>query len=92
MPSRFPHDDNPIFVDNTLRRRRLVMAGGTAAGAALILAALAMVSGFTSTGPHQPPAWPAPGHGDRYDSPAASNPPTPRPTISSPSRKAAGEW
>lgn len=92
MTSRSPYDEDPIFLDHSLRRRRLVMAGGTAVGTALILAALALVSGFTSTGPHQPPAWPAPGHEGSYHSPAASDPPTTRPTVSSPSRKAAGEW
>jgi hypothetical protein len=50
--------EQPIFVDSNLRRRRLVVAGGTAVGGALILVALALVSGFTSPGPHRPPVLP----------------------------------
>lgn len=49
----------PIFVGGgTLRRRQVLVVGGTAAGAALALAALALVSGFTDPGPHRPPVWP----------------------------------
>lgn len=51
-------DDQPIFVDDTLRKRRLTLVAGTMAGLALALAALTLVSGFTSTGNRQLPAWP----------------------------------
>lgn len=51
--------ERSIFVGgSTVRRRRVLVAGGTAAGAALMLTALALVSGFADTGPHHPPAWP----------------------------------
>ncbi|MBN1173532.1 MAG: hypothetical protein JXA67_15275 [Micromonosporaceae bacterium] len=78
-------EDRPIFVDDTFRRRRLVVAGGTAAGFTLALAALALVSGFTSAGERQPPAWP-----DQI-SPAPNSPSLASPSLASPSLASPGQ-
>src|SRR6266699_729721 len=48
----------PVFVDHTGRRRRLLVMAGTAGGAVLLLAALALLAGFTGVGPRYLPSLP----------------------------------
>jgi hypothetical protein len=49
---------DPVFVDRTGRRRRLFVAAGSAGGLVLLVAALALVAGFTGAGPASVPGWP----------------------------------
>jgi hypothetical protein len=50
---------DPVFVDHTGRRRRLVAAAATAGALVLTLAVLALLAGFTSVGPVPVPGFPA---------------------------------
>jgi hypothetical protein len=50
----------PVFVDRTGRRRRLLAVTGAAGGLVLALAALMLVAGFTGIGEGNLPALPAP--------------------------------
>jgi hypothetical protein len=50
---------DPVFVDRTGRRRRVLAAAGVIGGLALILAALALVAGLTGAGAAAVPGWPA---------------------------------
>jgi hypothetical protein len=52
--------EDPIFLDRTGRRHRLVALLSTAGGLLLVLTTLALVAGFTGTGPGALPGWPAP--------------------------------
>jgi len=49
---------DPVFLDRTGRRRRLFVAAGTIGGLLLLIAAVALVAGFTGTGPGSVPGWP----------------------------------
>jgi hypothetical protein len=52
-------DLDPVFVDHTGRRRRLVAAAATAGALILTLAVLALLAGFTGAGPVPVPGFPA---------------------------------
>jgi hypothetical protein len=52
-------DADPVFVDHTGRRRRLVAAAATAGALILTLAVLALLAGFTGAGPVPVPGFPA---------------------------------
>jgi hypothetical protein len=49
---------DPVFLDRTGRRRRLFVAAGSVGGLVLLIAAVALVAGFTGTGPGSVPGWP----------------------------------
>ena len=68
--------NDPVFVDRTGRRRRMVTLLGTAGGLVLAAAVLALVTGFTGVGPAALPDW---------DQPAAA---TPRPSTGASARPA----
>lgn len=65
-------DADPVFVDHTGRRRRLVAAAATAGALILTLAVLALLAGFTGVGPGPVPGWPAAGTG--HDKPTRATP------------------
>jgi hypothetical protein len=48
----------PVFVDRTGRRRRLIALAGSTGGLLLTVAVLALVAGFTGVGPASVPGWP----------------------------------
>jgi hypothetical protein len=48
----------PVFVDATGRRHRLFVVLGASGGLVLLLVALALLVGFTGTGPGGLPGWP----------------------------------
>lgn len=48
------HHTEPVFVDRSGRRRRLVVWAGTAGGALLALAAVVLLAGFTGAGTDAP--------------------------------------
>jgi hypothetical protein len=48
----------PVFVDRTGRRRRLIALAGSAGGLVLTVALFALVVGFTGAGPVSIPGWP----------------------------------
>jgi hypothetical protein len=52
------HGNDPVFVDRTGRRRRLIALAGSAGGLMLTLILLALVAGFTGVGPASVPGWP----------------------------------
>ncbi|ROP29539.1 hypothetical protein [Couchioplanes caeruleus] len=47
----------PVFVDRTGRRRRVVALAGSAGALVLVLAAVALIAGFTGTVPASLPGW-----------------------------------
>jgi len=49
---------DPVFLDRTGRRRRLFVAAGSIGALVLLIAAVALVAGFTGTGPGSVPGWP----------------------------------
>jgi len=49
---------DPVFLDRTGRRRRLFVAAGSVGGLVLLIAVVALVAGFTGTGPGSVPGWP----------------------------------
>ncbi|RSM54821.1 hypothetical protein DMB66_36835 [Actinoplanes sp. ATCC 53533] len=49
---------DPVFLDRTGRRRRLFVAAGSGGGLVLLIASVALVAGFTGTGPGSVPGWP----------------------------------
>jgi hypothetical protein len=74
---------DPVFVDRTGRRRRVFLIAGLASGAALALATLVLIAGFTGTGPGHLPLLPE-SAGEQLRAPAATVKPTeaPRATLS----------
>lgn len=84
----------PVFVDRTGRRRRVVALAGSAGALVLLLAALALVAGFTGTGPGSLPGWAVPGteqlHGEKAKpAPAPSVRPSSRAASPAPTRERA---
>jgi hypothetical protein len=53
------HDTDPVFLDRTGRRHRLVALLTSGGGLALVLTTLALIAGFTGAGPTAVPGWPA---------------------------------
>ncbi|WP_203920442.1 hypothetical protein [Rugosimonospora africana] len=56
---------DPVFVDGTGRRRRLLVVAGSVGGLVLVLAVLALLAGFTGVGPGSAPGWPGAGQVQR---------------------------
>ncbi|GLH94792.1 hypothetical protein [Phytohabitans aurantiacus] len=80
---------DPVFVDRTGRRRRVFLIAGLASGAALALATLVLIAGFTGTGPGRLPLLPE-SAGEQLRAPVATvKPPEAPRTIPSPSESAA---
>jgi hypothetical protein len=81
----------PVFLDRSGRRQRVVALAGTAGGLLLALAALALIAGFTGAGPSTLPGWPAaaPVHPARTAT-ATAGPPTATPPARRPSSSAPG--
>ncbi|MEV6602157.1 hypothetical protein AB0M36_35705 [Actinoplanes sp. NPDC051346] len=81
----------PVFVDRSGRRRRVVALAGSAGALVLVLAVLALVAGFTGVAPATLPGWAESGterlRGDTTPPPAAPSP-TPsaglRPRVTTP--------
>jgi hypothetical protein len=48
---------DPVFVDRSGRRRRLVAVAGSAGALVLVLAVVALLAGVTGTGPAALPGW-----------------------------------
>jgi len=71
---------DPVFVDRSGRRRRLIVTAGTVGGLVLLLAVVALLAGFTGTGSAAVPGWPG-SHAGRA---------TPRPTAAAPARSPRG--
>lgn len=69
---------DPVFVDRTGRRRRLFAVAGATGGLVLVLAAAALLAGFTGDGPATVPGWPTGGRPARSTTarPAAPGPDT----------------
>ena len=88
---------DPVFVDRSGRRRRLVTLTGTAGGLLLAAAVLALLAGFTGAGPVALPGWddatttsrPAPGAARPSTRPAHVPVPTGRPRAARPAPSAA---
>jgi hypothetical protein len=57
--TRRPTVSEPVFLDRTGRRRRLVAAAGASAILLLTLMVLALLAGFTGVAPKTMPGWPA---------------------------------
>lgn len=71
----------PVFVDRTGRRRRVGALAGSAGALVLLLAALALVAGFTGTGPGSLPGWAGSGTEQLHDEKARPVPaPSGRPS------------
>lgn len=49
---------DPVFVDRSGRRRRLILIAGTAGTLVLLAAIVALLAGFTGAGPAVVPGWP----------------------------------
>ncbi len=49
---------DPVFLDPTGKRRRLFVAAGSAGGLLLLVAVVALIAGFTGSGPGSVPGWP----------------------------------
>jgi len=71
--------DDPVFVDRTGRRRRLIAIAGSTGGLVLTLMLLALVAGFTGVGPASVPGWP--------DAAAAVDGSQPKPSRTAPSAR-----
>lgn len=71
----------PVFVDRSGRRRRLIVAAGAGGTLALLIAAGALLAGFTGTSPGAVPGWPTSGphHGVAKPHPATAASVTTRP-------------
>jgi hypothetical protein len=54
----------PVFVDRTGRRRRVIAFAGSIGGLLVTVAVLALVAGFTGVGPASVPGWPESAAGD----------------------------
>ncbi|WP_433360691.1 hypothetical protein ACQPZX_27165 [Actinoplanes sp. CA-142083] len=50
---------DPVFVDRSGRRRRLLVGAGLAGGVLLVTAVVALLAGFTGPGEAGLPGWPA---------------------------------
>jgi hypothetical protein len=55
---QIPVTVDPVFVDRSGRRRRLIVAAGVAGGLVLILAAGVLLAGLTGAGSAAAPGWP----------------------------------
>ncbi|GAA4605750.1 hypothetical protein BJY16_005514 [Actinoplanes octamycinicus] len=68
---------DPVFVDRSGRRRRLVMAAGATGGLVLLLAVATLLAGLTGAGPSAVPGWPAPAATRAKAQPSPSPSPSP---------------
>ena len=64
----------PVFVDRTGRRRRLIAVAGSVGGLVLTVALVALVVGFTGAGPVSIPGWPDSAAGAVIGEPATRPP------------------
>lgn len=71
----------PVFVDRSGRRRRLIVAAGVGGTLALLIAVGALLAGFTGSAPAAVPGWPTSGarHGAAKPGPATAASATTRP-------------
>lgn len=79
---------DPVFVDRTGRRRRFFLIAGLASGAALVLASILLVAGFTGAGPGRLPLLPE-SAGEQLRVPATAKPTEAPRTNRSPDRPTA---
>jgi len=56
---------DPVFVDRSGRRRRLILIAGAAGTVTLLAAIAALLAGFTGAGPVSVPGWPGTDAGRR---------------------------
>ena len=80
---------DPVFVDRTGRRRRLMVIMGAAASGILLAVVLALLAAFSGAGPAAVPGWPgtAAGHGTAKPR-STTIIPTSRPAVTAPARSA----
>ena len=80
---------DPIFVDRTGRRRRVVALAGSAGALVLLVAVLTLLAGFTGTGPATPPGWTDAGADRVREAKPVASRTTPAPAPRTPTRTAA---
>jgi len=83
---------DPVFVDRSGRRRRLIVIAGTAGTLVLLAAIVALLAGFTGAGPVAVPGWPGadagrPAPNARVTTTRTTPPPAPAPPVATASAR-----